>query len=263
MIDLYKYKKTRSARKLFFILISILVAILILFLIFFRLHQNSENSMNESVWRIGLRGQSVTKVFRGYLSSKNKLMNENIDLRDQLDTARLEILNQSIYQNENQKLKEILGRKTHANLLLAQILSKPNRSPYDIIIVDVGAHDGVGIGQQVLAKGFIPIGDVVEVTNKNTKIKLYSTPGNITEAVFEDSQIDLSLKGTGSGGFEITIPKDVVVHTGQAILSKEIYSRTIALVSGVVSTDRDSYKKVLAKSPINIQELAWVQIVIE
>lgn len=260
MIDLYRHKKTRSVRKLFFIILSVFAFILIFLLIFFRLR---ENSFNESIWRFGLKGQSIPSVFVSYLSSKNKLLKENESLRDQLNTVKLESISQSIYKDENQKLKEILGRKDHSSLLIAQILSKPNRSPYDIIIVDVGSKDGVVVGQKVLAKGFIPIGDVIEVSTKNSKIKLYSTPGNITEASLESTGIDLSLKGTGSGGFEITIPKDVEVHTGQAILSKEIYAHTIALISGVVTTERDSYKKVLAKSLINIQELSWVEIVLD
>lgn len=260
MIDLYKHKKTRSARKLFFIIASIFGVLVVFFLLFFRLR---ESSFNESVWRIGLRGQSVPKVFASYLASKNRLLNENNELRSQLDSARLEIISQSIYKDENQKLKEILGRKTHDNLLLAQILSKPNRSPYDIIVVDVGTNNGVAVGQKVLAKGLVPIGEVIETTPKNAKIKLHSTPGNTTQALLEGTGIDLDLKGTGSGGFEIIIPKDVEVRNGQAILSKEVYAHTIALVSGVVSTERDSYKKVLAKSPINIQELAWVEVVLD
>lgn len=260
MIDLYKHKKMRSAQKLFFIIVGFFCLVLIFFLIFFRLR---ENSVNESVWRIGLRGQNVANVFAGYLKSKNKLFNENIELRNDLDTARLELLHQSVYQDENKRLKEVLGRKQNEKLILSQILSKPNRSPYDILIIDVGQNDGVLVGQKVLAKGLVPIGTIAEVGNKNSKVKMYSTPGTETEAVFESSGIDITLKGTGSGGFEITIPKDVLVHTGQAILSKEIYSHTIALVSGVASTERDSYKKVLAKSPINIQELSWVQVVLE
>jgi cell shape-determining protein MreC len=260
MIDLYKHKQTRSAKKVFIVLVSLLACLLIFFLLFFRLR---DSSFNESVWRIGLRGQSVPKIFTSYLTSKNKLLNENIYLRNQLDEARLQVLSTSIYKDENQKLKEILGRKQNSSIVLAEILSKPNKSPYDIIVVDVGSADGIIVGQKVLAKGYVPIGEIIEVGKKNSKARLYSTPGTVTEAVLESSQIDLDLKGAGSGGFEITIPKDVEVHVGQAILSKQIYSHIIALVSGVVSTEHDSYKKVLAKSPINIQELSWVQIVTE
>lgn len=258
MIDLYNNKRIRPARRFFYIGLS---GILILIGLFFLLFRLQGASVNERIWRVSLRGKSLPGVFVSYLSSKNHLYRENADLREQLDVAKLELLNQSVYKNENEKLKEILGRKTSPNLLLAQILTKPNRSPYDIIVVDVGSTDGVLEGQQVLAKGNIPIGEVAEVTPKNARIKLYSTPGTKTSATLEGSEIDVDLEGTGSGGFEIILPKDVVVHEGQAILNKNIHSRTIALVEGIVSTDRDSFKKVLAKSPVNIQELSWVQIV--
>lgn len=257
MIDLYSNKRIRPARRFFLIGLSLFLVFLGLFFLMFRL---KGDSVNETVWRFSLKGKTLPKVFASYLSSKNALYSENADLREQLDEAQLELLNQGVYKNENEKLKEILGRKTNASLLLAQILAKPNRSPYDIIVVDVGSNDGVLEGQEVFAKGNIPIGNVAEVTNKNARIKLYSTPGTKTLATLEGTEIDIDLEGTGSGGFEITLPKDVDVHIGQAILNKNIHSRTIALVEGIVSTDRDSFKKVLAKSPVNIQELSWVQI---
>lgn len=260
MIDLYSNKKTRPARKLFLIITISFLVLFILFLVFVRLR---DSSANESLWRIGLRGRSVPRVFASYLASKKSLMQENTELREKLDEAQLELLNHSVYKNENEKLKEILGRKISANLLLAQILTKPNRSPYDIIIVDVGQGNNVVVGQKVFARGNIPIGEVAEVSRNTSRIKLYSTPGNETSAILEGSDIDVNLVGTGSGGFEIILPKDISVHVGQAILNKNIHSRTIALVEGIVSTDRDSFKKVLAKSPVNIQELSWVQIELE
>lgn len=260
MIDLYKKKETRPARKIFFIMLFSFVFITIFLLIFFRLR---DSSISESVWRFGLKGQSIPNVFVSYLSSKKDLMQENIELKQKIDEIQLEILNSSVYKNENEKLKEILGRKYSADLVLAQILTRPNRSPYDILVVDIGQNESVKAGQKVFARGNIPIGEVAEVSRNTSRIKLYSTPGTETMATLESSDIDVSLIGTGSGGFEIILPKDVSVHVGQAILNKSINSKTIALVEGVVSTDRDSFKKVLAKSPVNIQELSWVQIEIE
>lgn len=260
MIDIYKKKDVRPARKIFIILLVCFFVILFLFLIFFRLR---ENSFNEYMWRIGLSGRSVPSVFLSYLSSKKDLMNENLELRNKLDEAQLEILNSSVYKDENEKLKEILGRKHSADLVLAQILSRPNRSPYDILVVDIGQNESVVVGQKVFARGNIPIGEVAEVSKNTSRIKLYSTPGTETLARLEGSDVDINLIGTGSGGFEIILPKDFSINTGQAILNKSINSKTIALVEGVVSTEKDSFKKVLAKSPVNIQELAWVQIEIE
>lgn len=260
MIDLYKRKKTPSARKIFIFSSVAFFVLLILFLSFFRLN---DSSFNERIWRFGLQGQTVLKVFKSYLISKNHLLNENLRLKTELEKANLKLIHESIYEAENQKLKQILGRNVNNKIILAQILSKPNRSPYDIIVIDVGENDGVLVGQRVIANGIVSIGEVAEVSKKDSKVKLYSTPGSKIFAVLEGSQIDVELNGAGSGGFEIIVPKDVSVHVGQAILAKSLNLKTIAIVSGVVSNEYDSFKKVLAKSPINIQQTAWVEVVID
>ncbi|MEK7104969.1 MAG: hypothetical protein AAB868_02930, partial [Patescibacteria group bacterium] len=93
-----------------------------------------------------------------YFYSKNSLFLENEDLKSKLAEQEARISNYNSVLDENLKIKETLGRlpaqagKTEkANMVLAGILSKPNQSPYDTLVVDVGVKNGIVSGQKVFA----------------------------------------------------------------------------------------------------------------
>ena len=80
-----------------------------------------------------------------YFYSKNFLLSENENLKAKLNEQEVRMSNYNSILDENLKIKETLGtpacagRKTEkANMVLAGILSKPNQSPYDTLVVDVG-----------------------------------------------------------------------------------------------------------------------------
>ena len=45
-------------------------------------------------------------------------------------------------------------------MILSAILSKPNQSPYDTLIIDVGTQEGLKTGDTVFALGNVPIGRI-------------------------------------------------------------------------------------------------------
>ena len=114
-------------------------------------------------------GNKIGGKFSGlgsYFSSKTFLSEENERLKTELESTKGELASHDILVNENEELKEILNRKKEgANLVLAAILTKPNQSPYDTLLIDAGNNHGLKVGQRVLAYGNVPIGRVAEVNN--------------------------------------------------------------------------------------------------
>ena len=163
--------------------------------------------------------------------------------------------------DENLKTKEILGRKdTKANMILAGILSKPNQSPYDTLIIDVGAKDGILFGQRVFALGNIPIGRIAEVDVNSAKVILYSNPGEKTEVVVTGKDTFMQIIGRGGGNFEMVLPRDFVLDKGAEVVSPGITPYTIGIVQTIISDPRDAFQKALLTSPVNIQELKFVEV---
>ena len=122
-----------------------------------------------------------------YFSSKRSLSEENQELKQQLESREAGRSNYDVLVRENESLKNIISRLPEENkLVLAAILAKPNRSPYDTLLIDLGARAGVEKGDMVYAYGNMPIGRVASVTDDTSKAVLFSSPGENTQVVISD-----------------------------------------------------------------------------
>lgn len=196
-----------------------------------------------------------------YFYSKNSLLSENENLKAKLNEQEARMSNYNSILDENLKIKETLGRKNErTNLILAGILSKPNKSPYDTLIVDIGAKSGLVSGQKVFALGNVPIGRIAEVYLNTSKIILYSSPGEKTEVVVSGKDTFMQIVGRGGGNFEMILPRDFILEKGTEIILPGITPYTIGIVQTIISDPRDSFQKALLSSPVNIQELKFVGV---
>ena len=240
-----------------------------------------------------------------FFYSKKALLLENKDLKSNLDKTSNRLSNYNILLNENLKLKEILGRKTEkTNMILASILAKPNQSPYDTLIIDVGTKNGIEKGQKVFALGDIPIGRVSLVYSNSAKVILFSSSGEKTEVIISLGKKILSTEssnnnidnilgnttenitgisdvlqnknsllpkkvvrnifsqavGRGGGNFEIILPRDLKVQKETEVILPGIKPFVLGIVKSFISDPRDSFQKVLLVSPVNIQEIKFVEV---
>jgi len=208
--------------------------------------------------------QSIISSFTnaGYLfNTKESLSNENKKLTDENSGIKLQMIDYQILKDENNQLKEMMGRvPASKDFVLGNILTKPSNSPYDTIIIDVGEKDRLKIGDQVFANGDIPIGTVSNIYGKTSLISLYTNPGQKTEGFINGLNASVELIGRGGGNFEMIIPLELQVETGTMIYLPGGTSLVVALIDEVISTPTDPFKKVLLSSPVNVQNLKWVEI---
>lgn len=213
------------------------------------------------------------KNIGAYFSSKDSLYRENEDLKFKIEEDRANRTNYDSVVRENLELKDILGRKSEQmNLLLANILAKPNQSLYDTLLIDIGENYGLKIGDRVFAFGNIPIGRVSEVYYNSSKVSLFSSSGESNQVmvspkptVGESTLGDIFLEATGRGGgnFEMIIPRDFVIAKGDQIIFPDSMPYVLGIVETVISDPRDSFQKALLVSPVNIQQIKFVQVEIQ
>ena len=207
------------------------------------------------------------KSLGSYFVSKNSLYLQNEDLRFQISESAADRANYISIVDENNKMKEILGRKNEkTNMILSAILSKPNQSPYDTLVVDIGKDKALKTGDTVFALGNVPIGRVDMVYDNSSKVVLFSNVGEKTEVVVSGSSAVagtnafLELVGRGGGNFEMIMPKNSNLQKGDQVVLPGINPYTLAVVETVISDPRDPYTKILLTSPVNVQELKFVEI---
>lgn len=195
----------------------------------------------------------------GYFVAKNKLNSEIAELESELAFEKAKSENTQSLLSENEKLKEILGRKnTNLSLTLATILSKRDRSLYDTLVIDAGSDQGISAGSLVYAYGNIPIGRIDMVFKNTSRVVLFSNSKEETGVVLNG--VHLQLVGRGGGNFEMILPRDLAITSGMQAVLPGITPYVVANVETVISDPRDAFQKVLFASPVNIEELNFVQI---
>ena len=205
-------------------------------------------------------GDSFSNM-KSILKTRQALTTENENLQLQLAGAAAELANYNSISDENTKLKEILGRKKESvQMILASILSKPNQSPYDTLVIDAGSTEGIVLNARVFALGNVPIGYVGQVLPHTSKVVLYSNPGERTEVIVSGHDVAMQTVGRGAGNFELALPRDFTITNGVEVDLPGSAHYIIGNVSTVLSDPRDSFQKALVVSPVNIQELKYVQV---
>lgn len=197
----------------------------------------------------------------GYLlKSKKSLLAENNSLKEEIKAKEASLIDRNILSDENIKLKEILNRKKSADMVLATILAKPNRSLYDTLVLDIGEKDGIKIGDYVFAHGILPMGEIIEVSGSTSKARLFSSPGVSTEAVISGTDTYVTLTGRGGSSFEVSMPRDVPIENGTLLTIPNIAPYIIAEAVEIISDPRDPEKKALFRSPVVLNEIKFVQV---
>lgn len=223
------------------------------------------NSTQNSLALVSESKDSVSNFFAGFWSAihfKNSLSQENTRLKAEHVGFALLSLERDRLAQENTELKDILGRKSDRKSVLAAIIAKPNRSPYDTMVLDVGADSGIINGTRVLTYGGTVVGEVVNVGDATSKVELFSSPGKITAGLITEGNISVSLKGLGNGNFEATLPRGVNVPTDAQVVSLGLNPFLIAVVGAVVNDPRNPFEVILLKTPFNMQELKLVEVLI-
>lgn len=251
-------------RKKFIVGVFCVVILTILF--YFRLGIfNVFSSVSQTIFRpVLVFGGDISEKLKSvgsYFVFKKTLYNQNQDLEYKLNENVARNLNYDLILNENQSLKEILNRKdTNIKLVLSAILSKSNQSIYNTLVIDTGIKDGIKVGDIVFALGNVPIGRVSIVYDNSSKVTLFSDAGEKTQAIISGKDIFVEVVGRGGGNFEIIVPKDFILQKGDQIILPGIHPYVLAVTETVISDPRDSFVKALLVSPVNIQELRFVEV---
>lgn len=203
--------------------------------------------------------QSLANVF-SFLRSKNDLVRENQELKLALQSREAERLAYIGWQERETELLDLLGRRGENEGVIASVIAHPPQSPYDVLIVDAGASDGVVVGDRVRMPEGPLLGIVAEVSSGNSKVRLFSSSGNETNAVLERNNDSVVLVGSGGGMFTLSLPRDVEVEPGDRILSADMSAGFLAIVGDVSLKPTDSFKVVKAKGPTSIFNTRFVLI---
>lgn len=259
----YLQDRKNKKGKLIWVVVGILVlAILIIFKSqIFRVFSGGAHTLAEPVWSAGQKSGGLFGNIGLFFRTQKGMQSEIENLKAEIDANGARLASYNSVLAENLRLREILGRKgENREMILGNILSKPGSSAYDTMIIDIGSDQGIVAGDLVLAWGFAPIGRVAEVFDSTAKAVMFSSPGERTEVILSEKNIFLEAVGRGGGNFEVMLPRDLEVAAGTEAMLPGVVSGIVGTVADTISDPRDAFKKVILVSPVNVQELKFVQV---
>lgn len=199
--------------------------------------------------------------FLTFFSSKSDLEQENQRLKNSLVIADLGQFELDVYKRENLELKELLGRAKNEKRILSAVIGKPPHTPYDLLTIDIGRSTGILSGMPVAVMDVI-IGRVEEVYSESARVKLYSSPGEVTTVLVGPSRIHADAYGRGAGNFTFKIPKGLPVMKGDTITLPSINLKIFGVVREVESNIPDSFQTIFFTSPVDQTTLKWVEVIV-
>ena len=253
-----KTRKQHKSKQLVFLLFILSATITIRFFVP-QILSNTFFSTAHFMWNVRdtIEERFVETIH--YFYSKTLLMKENSSLKEHIMGQNNTTLQNRILRAENAQLRELLGRKTYSTSIVAGVLAKPPRTFFDIILIDAGKKEGITKGMLVVS-GEIFIGQVIEVSEDVSKISLYSLGNQIIEGIIYRTNAAIALKGKGGGNFETEVPRSFDIEIGDTLSMPGFDGALIAEVFTVDTDSTAAFKKVLLKSPVNLNTLRFVEV---
>lgn len=212
-----------------------------------------------ALWNMGDATANVLDSVLVNFKDKNALAQKNNELTALVDRMQAQVLDRNLLAEKVAKLEETLGRAGEDDRVVANVLAGPGRSPYDTLIIDAGADEGVSIGDRVVYAGSGVIGEIVESERASSKVKLYSFP-NEEHAVLVGAQaIPATASAHGMGNFEAKVPQNSKVAIGDNVISAK-GNLLLGVVSLVEEKPAEPFKRILFRLPFNISEIRSVEV---
>lgn len=252
--------KNKKIRNIFFIVLFLFIFVYFNSFIFNKISYLS-HLIFKPTFVLGNNIKYRFENFSSYFLSKENLLKENNNLKNEKNELLAKFSNYDYLKTENEELKKLLDREgEQKDFIVSAILAKPNISLFDSLIIDIGKDTGIKVGDLVFAYKNIPIGKISHIYENSSKVVLFTNNKEETTGIIADKNIYVNLIGRGGGNFEIILPRDLILEKGSNIILPGINPYLLAKVETIISDPRDSSQRALLVSPVNIQELKFVEV---
>jgi len=177
--------------------------------------------INETTYRLSAIISYPEKKFRdsiNFFSEYFNVYNENQNLKKKIDKLNIEKLNYFYLENENKRLKQIVGDDLKLSKgIISRVLIDKDGKFLKSIILNKGSKNGIKKGMVVLEKNYL-VGQVIEVNYTTSRAILISDLNSNIPVVIEPGSFQSILSGTGKNHGKIKYSKDEIKFEDNAIV---------------------------------------------
>jgi cell shape-determining protein MreC len=214
------------------------------------------------LWREPLGGL-LLRLYAPLLQIRNALgYTENAELKAQLQGMQALLGDRAVLYEENLYLKRLLGRSAERQIILAGVIMRPPGTPYDTLLIDAGALEGVALGDLVSAGGSALVGRVAQVYEHAARVTLFSAPGQTHEGLLSRGQevVPVIVEGQGGSSLKTQVPAATGAEPGDTILIPGIATGLTAAVVAVEAGESESFETLYLRLPANPYSLRTVEV---
>ncbi len=215
----------KSNKQQFSLLALIIFSIILIFLsnLNFIGIKYLKTGINEATYRISALVSYPEKKLNDtiiFFSDYFNAYKENQNLKIKINQLNNKNLNYTYLENENKRLKEIVGENTkNSEGIISRVLIDKDGKFLKSIILNKGSKDGIKIGMVVLDKNYL-IGQIIEVNYTTSRAILISDLNSNIPVVIEPGSFQSILNGTGKdygvikySKKELNLNKNSIVYT--------------------------------------------------
>ncbi len=194
----------------------------------------------------------------GGLSTRVSLARENASLTETLRMRAEQDARFTELQEENERLRELVGLATSEDGIPVSVLSSFSSSPYGTFRIGGGALRGVSEGDLVLTPGGFVLGAVTFVTPRSATVEAFFAPGKQLEMQVRESPF--VAEGRGGGNARGEIPRTAGATVGDVITIPAFEHRPAGIVGEVRSASSSPTATILMRTPVNLDSLRYVYV---
>ena len=161
-------------------------------------------------------------------------------------------------RSENGELRRLLGLVDSGGGVPAAVIMRPPQLAYDTILLETDDVD-IAVGSLVMNENEV-IGRVVMDEGRYVRAELFSSSRSSVNVMLASSSVALTLEGRGGGLMSISVPKDVEVSVGEAVIAPSLHTRIVGSVVDVVADEHLPSKVVYVRAAEPIERLRFVRI---
>ena len=178
-------------------------------------------SINEATYRLSAVISYPEKKINDSFSFLEEYFNVykvNQNLKDEIDQLNTKNLNFIFLENENKKLKEIIGENTNISEgIISKVLIDKDGQFLKSIIINKGSKNGIKKGMVVLEKNYL-VGQIIEVNFTTSRAILISDLNSNIPVVLEPGSFQSILSGTGKEFGKIKYSKNKLILDKETIV---------------------------------------------
>ncbi|MFA6566292.1 MAG: rod shape-determining protein MreC, partial [Candidatus Paceibacterota bacterium] len=226
----------------------------------FHFFSSAANDGAMPVWKMGSAGKSFFSKCGLFLNSQKALVAKNGELSEKIKKLELRLTGYDFVVQENLELKKTLFHRKE-NTVFGAVVARPNVSAYDTFLLDIGENFGIKKGDKILANENMILGFVEEAYPVSAKARLFSTAGEVTDAILGPDNIPVQLKGSGGGSFILELPREMDVEEGDSAILPGVPEYIIATVISKEEVSTESFQKIYLRGPVSVFDVKYVQII--